>query len=519
MSENLARQFELLPLYFGWHVVICAIALGIGLTISLPLGVWSARRQKLGSAVLAVASVIQTIPSIALLALVYAVLVGVKQLLPEEVQFTALGFWPTIIALTLYSILPMLRNTVTGLRGLDPALIEAARGLGMTSRQRLMRVELPLAMPVIIAGVRTSTVWTVGIATLSTPIGQISLGNYIFGGLQRFDVVAVLFGCAASALLAIVLDLLIAGLEKAVTRRSKTGIIAAAVALLLVLASGIAGVNAEAFRHSEDSGRTVVIGAKNFNEQFILASLIEQRLNAAGINARRIESLGSLNVFNALAAGEIDVYVDYSGTIWTNVMNRQPGPPRQQVLAQVTDWLMKNRGIVCLGTLGFENTYALALRRDRAESLGLRSIADLTAHAPQLAIGGSVEFFERPEWIKLTQTYDLHFVRQVSMNPTLMYPAVADGEVDVISAFSSDGRIAAFDLVTLSDPRGAFPPYDAIVLLSRRAAKDQQLLDALRPLLGSIDVELMRKANQRVDVDGRTPQNAARWLDEQIQSQ
>lgn len=513
MSENLARQFELLPQYFGWHVVISAIALGAGLLISLPLGVLAARRPRMGTGVLAIASIVQTIPSIALLALTYALLVAIKDSLGTE-QFRALGFWPTIIALTMYSILPMLRNTVTGLRGIDPTMIEAARGLGMTDRQRLVKVELPLAMPVIIAGVRTSTVWTIGIATLSTPIGQTSLGNYIFGGLQTFNIPAVVFGCVAAALLAIVADLLIAGLEKAVTARAAPGSVASCVALLLVVAMGVVGVT-----RGQTSGRgdSIVVGAKNFNEQFVLASLIDRRLSDAGYNTRRVEGLGSLNAFNALVAGEIDVYVDYSGTIWTNAMPpemKSTDPSRATVLHGVTEWLRDEHGVTNLGSLGFENTYALAMRRDETAA----SLDDLAPKSPQLIIGGSVEFFERPEWAKLQATYPLSFAECVPMNPTLMYEAIAAREVDVIVAFSSDGRIAAYDLATVADPRGAFPPYDAVVLVSRRAAEDDKLLDALRPLIGAVDVELMREANQLVDVEKRSPDDAARWLDEQLEA-
>jgi len=515
VSANLARQFELLPGYFGWHVVICAIAMGVGLTMSLPLGVIAARRPRLGAAMLAVASVVQTIPSIALLALTYALLVGIRNLLPAEAQFTALGFWPTIIALTLYSVLPMLRNTVTGLRGIDPALIEAARGIGMTDRQRLLRVELPLAMPVIIAGIRTSTVWTVGIATLSTPIGQVSLGNYIFGGLQTFNIPAVIFGCVAAAVLAIVLDLLIAVLERAARLGSMKAAAVAVCVLVLIVVAGIAGVTGSNGAAS-DKGRRIVIGAKNFNEQFILAQLLERRLGEAGYATHRIEGLGTLNVFNALLSGEIDVYVDYSGTIWTGPMEQPTGPTRDEMLAGVTEWLLENHGIVNLGSLGFENTYALVMCRADAEAAGLRSIADLAGQSNERILGGAVEFFDRPEWKQLQEKYALDFKQRVPMNPTLMYQAITAGEVDVICAFSSDGRIAAFDLTVLDDTRSAFPPYDAIILVSQRAAEDTALLDILRRLIGSIDLERMQRANQRVDVDGQTPAQAAQWLDEQL---
>jgi osmoprotectant transport system permease protein len=198
---------------------------------------------------------------------------------------------------------------------------------------------------------------------------------------------------------------------------------------------------------------TYSIGAKTFTEQYILASLIQDRLRANGMSAARRDGLGSTVIFNALASGEIDVYVDYSGTIWANHMRRDDIQPREQVLKELGEWLRKERGIEMLGSLGFENAYALAMRRDRAEELGIRTIDDLARHASELNIGGDYEFFDRPEWSALRDAYGLNFRRQRQMDSTFMYGAVVNGEVDVISAFSSDGRIARFDLLVLEDPR------------------------------------------------------------------
>jgi osmoprotectant transport system permease protein len=181
-------------------------------------------------------------------------------------------------------------------------------------------------------------------------------------------------------------------------------------------------------------------------------------------------------------------------------------------------WLKKERGIELLGPLGFENAYALAMRRDRAAELGIKTIADLVAHTPQLSIGGDYEFFDRPEWAALRDAYGLKFRRQRQMDSTFMYSAVANGEVDVISAFSSDGRIARYDLVVLEDPKQALPPYDAVLLVAPRRTDDTRLRGALQPLIGTIDVELMQQANLRADrdEDKETPAQAARWLWEQI---
>jgi osmoprotectant transport system permease protein len=257
-----------------------------------------------------------------------------------------------------------------------------------------------------------------------------------------------------------------------------------------------------------------VIGAKPFAEQYILAALIEQRLAAAGLSATRREGLGSSIVFNALAAGEIDVYVDYSGTIFTNFMGRSESKPRAEILADVSDWLAREHKITLLGTLGFENAYALALPRRRSDALGVRSIADLAPHAPTLSIAGDYEFFGRPEWNALRAAYGLRFRQERVMQPELMYPA-AGNEVDVIAAYTSDGRIAQYDLSVLDDPKHAIPPYDAVVLVSPKRAADEALLAALRPLLGKIDVALMREANLRAN-SGASPAEVAQWMNGRI---
>jgi osmoprotectant transport system permease protein len=242
---------------------------------------------------------------------------------------------------------------------------------------------------------------------------------------------------------------------------------------------------------------------------------MEDRLRAKGLAASGRDGLGSAVIFDALAAGEIDAYVEYSGTLWANQMQRTEVLPRAEVLSQVAEWAKERHGVLVLGELGFENAYALAVTRKRAARLGLRSLADLASHAPSLSIAGDYEFFGRPEWKAIRETYGLTFRQQRQMQAEFMYPAVAAGEIDVIAAYTSDGRIAQFDLAVLEDPRNAIPPYDAILLVSPKRANDQAFLAALRPLIGAINVETMREANRRTG-EGASPAAAARWLSEHI---
>jgi osmoprotectant transport system permease protein len=220
----------------------------------------------------------------------------------------------------------------------------------------------------------------------------------------------------------------------------------------------------------------------------------------------------------ALANNEVDVAVDYTGTIWANEMARRDVPPRAEVLAGVADWLKRGRGITVLGALGFENAYALAMTRARARALGIRTLADLARRAGALSIAGDYEFFARPEWAALRRAYGLNFRSERQMQPEFMYQALVGGEVDAIAAYTSDGQIARHDLLVLEDPQAALPPYDAIVLVSPRRADDERLREALRPLIGAIGVATMRQANLRASGgDGDATADAvARWLWAQI---
>ncbi len=198
-DPRFADALERLPDYLGSHVLVSLTAMALGLAVSFPLAVVATRRPRLRGTLLGVASVVQTVPGLALLTLFYPLLLALAALSERIIGdgFSALGFLPAVLALALYSMLPVLRNTITGLSGVREGLRDAAHALGMTDGQVLRYVELPLAMPVIMAGIRVSAVWVIGTATLSTPIGQASLGNYIFTGLQTQNWVFVLFGCVS----------------------------------------------------------------------------------------------------------------------------------------------------------------------------------------------------------------------------------------------------------------------------------------------------------------------------------
>ena len=497
MGEAFAR----VPALAGQHLLLAMAALTLAIAVALPLGVVAARRPGVGRVVLGFASLVQTIPSLALLALFYPVLLWIGGV-------PALGFLPALLALTLYALLPIVRNLATGLTGLDSAAREAADGIGMTPAQKLRLVEAPLVLPLVMAGIRTAAVWTIGAATLSTTVGQPSLGDLIFAGLQTQAWPLVIAGCVSAAALALGVDALLALAERGVARRRPL----LAWGALALLAVATLAASAPLWAASD---KRVVIGAKNFSEQYILARLIGDRLSKAGYRVEYRDGLGSAVAFGAVAGGEIDAYVDYAGTIWASEMKRTDVPPRPEQVRAIAAWAKAERGVTLLGPLGFENAYALAMKGEAARAKGIASLDDLSRAAGGLRLGADLEFLDRPEWAAVRRAYGLRFASTTPYAPTFMYRALESGRADVISAFSSDGRIAADKLTVLTDPRRAIPGYDAILLLSPKATKDVALLAALRPLVGKIPVDAMREANYMVDRDDArkaTPEAVATWL-------
>lgn len=505
MSETFAVLFGLGD-KLAAHVLLSAAALALGIAVALPLSVWASRSPMVARLSLGFAGLVQTIPALALLALFFPILLSLRAVFGEGLP--TLGFLPALLALALYALLPILRNAVTARAGMEAGVLEAADAVGMTPMQKLRLVEAPLAAPYVMAGIRTAAVWTIGAATLATTVGQPSLGDPIFAGLQTQNWALVLAGCFAAAALALAADGLLGLIERGFAHRSPGRV-------WLGLALVLAGLAAAGFASIERGRDTIVVGAKNFSEQYILARLIGRRLEVAGYDVTYREGLGSAVIHRALTSGAIDVYVDYSGTLWTNQMKREGNPGRAAMIEAIGAWERETSGTRVLGPLGFENAYAFAMRGDRALALGIASLSDLAANGRRLTIGGDLEFFRRPEWRNVERAYGLGALAQRSFAPTFMYDALAGGEADVISAFSSDGRIAADKLVVLGDPRQALPAYDALLLVAPERADDARLTAALRPLIAAIPVELMRDANYSVDrpADKRSPAEAAAALD------
>ena len=498
LNEIGSRYVELRSGFIDHLLVLTLVPVAAAIVLAIPVAVLVRERPPLRSALIALSSIVQTVPSLAMLAFLLPLL--------------GIGKPPAVVALTLYAILPILQNTITGLRELPSDVLEAADGMGFSRFQRLRLVEIPLALPVIMSGVRTATVICVGIATLATFIGAGGLGDFINRGLvlSRSDLLFI--GAGFAALLALALDFALEtvglafspGRKNRGTLRWRFGILAILVALF--------GVLLAAPGHSQDrSDRTITIATKNFTEQLILGEVLKQWIEErTDLQVELKQSLGgTLICHQALVKGEIDLYVEYTGTALQTILKeeRPPGTSPNDVFARVEEAYAEQFSCRVFPSFGFENTYAIAVRRDRAGGAGWQSISDLGRTAPNMLAGFTAEFVERSDGLPgLRTAYGLRFQRVVDLLPDLMYSAVAEGEVDVICAFSTDGRILKHDLQILTDDRGFFPPYEACpVARTETLTRHPELAAVLLELRDAIDATTMTRLNNEADSEQKAP--------------
>jgi osmoprotectant transport system permease protein len=487
------------------HLDLVVEAMAVAVLLGVALGVAASRSAWAERLVLTLANVLQTVPSLALLGFLIVALGG------------AIGKLPALVALVVYALLPIVKATVVGLRGVEPSTLEAATGMGMTPWQRLRLVELPMAVPVISGGVRVATVAAVGMATIAAFIGAPGLGTYIFRGISLSNPGLILWGAAPAAVLALACDAALGEVERRLDpRRTEAAGWRGRIALALLAI--LLGVAAWGFwlEHGPRAGRrgTVVVGSKDSAEPILLghmlADLIEAHTDLAA--DRRLNLGGTFVCFKALESGGLDVYVEYTGTALTTLLNEPPVRDPAEARRVVAEGL-RRRGVRMLDPLGFENTFAILMRREQAQRLGIRRISDLRAHQDTLRPGFGPEFMNRPDgYPGLIETYQLDFANPPrEMDRNLLYEAVARGTIDVAAGDSTDGRIDALGLVVLEDDRRYFPPYEAVPLAREATlAKSPELAGALDRLAGRIDAATMRRLNAEVDRDKRDPRAVAR---------
>ena len=492
-----AHRGELAAL-LGQHVMLVSASTIVAVAAGVPLGIFSARRPRLASPLIGLASIVQTIPSLAMFGFLLPVpLVG------------GVGARAALVVLILYGLLPIIRTTIAGLRSIDPSIREAGVAMGMTPRELLRQVELPLALPSIVAGVRVAAVVAVGSATIAAAIGAGGLGEYIYRGLSMVDTTVILAGAIPAALLALTVDAGLLWVERQLSvrrrkpRRAAAG--AALIAAIVLLASGVA---------ARRTSGAIIVGSKNFTEQLVLGELIAQVIERdAGIPVhRRLNLGGTLICDGALLTGDLDVYVEYTGTALTAVFHAPIGTDGAAVFDTVRNLYAKT-GRTLLPPLGFNNTFAILVRGADARALGLRTIEDAARESPRWRAGFGYEFVERPDgYVGLAKAYGLRFPEPPRvMDLTLSYRALASGQVDLIAGDATAGLIKALDLAPLDDNRHYFPPYDAApVARAETLLRYPAVRLALEKLSGKISADDMRALNYAADVEHRDISTIAR---------
>ncbi len=477
-------------------------AILIATIICIPLGILIAKKPRLRKYVLGFNSIIQTLPSLAVLGLLLPVFgIGVK---------TAL------IALILYALLPIVRNTVVGILNISPDLIEAANGLGLTRFQRIRLVELPLSVPIIIAGIRTATAMAIGISTLAALIGAGGLGEFIYEGLALNNVNLILLGAIPAALLALVFDFLIGYLEKILTvKHLPRSYPQKRFWRMSLVATSIVVAFYFVFAPTNSTQANVVrVGSKNFSEQLILGEIIAQLIETkTSLKVDRTFNLGGTFICHrAIINNEIDIYPEYTGTSYTVILNEAGLQDPVQIFRYVSDAYLQKFKLVWLKEFGFNNTNALAVTQQLAEKYHLKNIEDLAKISSQLTIGVPADFMERPDgFIGLKNKYHIDFKQVRLMDTGLMYKALYNQQLDAIMAFSTDARIQSYHLVPLVDNKHLFPPYYAAPVIRMKFLElHPELVNILKPLAGKITNAQMRELNYQVDVMRRTPEDVAR---------
>jgi osmoprotectant transport system permease protein len=491
LPELIQRTYE--------HIYLTGVSTGIAAILGISFGVLTLRNSKLSSFLLAVVSILQTIPSLAILVILL-------------VLFQKIGILPALTALILYALLPIFRNTLVGLRSIPKEILDAAVGVGMTHWQEIRLVRIPIAIPVIMAGIRTAAVVGVGIATLSAFIGAGGLGEFINRGLALSNTRLICLGAIPAAILALIVDFVLSTLEKSLQPKQKRDPIfklqkIAAILILVFISVGIvfnfSNAANQTSSNKDNANGVVRIASKNFTEQHILGELMAQVIEKkTNLRVERKFNLGgTLICHEALKRGEIDLYAEYTGTGLVAILDQEVISDADKSYDLTAKLYREKFNLIWLKPFGFNNTYTLTVRKEDAIKNNWKSITDLSSSTRNLMAGFTPEFQERPDgYRKLQKVYGLQFRKVKDLDPSLTYLAISNNEVDVIDGFSTDGRIPAYQLISLKDDKKFFPPYYAApVIRGQTIQQFPELKEALSFLANAIDDATMTRLNFEVD--------------------
>lgn len=511
LNYILEQRNEILTLLIQ-HIRLTVFSVLLAIVLGVPLGILVKYVQKLNKLILGFANIVQAIPSMALLGI--------------AIPLLGIGSAPAIAMVILYSLLPIIKNTYTGLSNISPQIMEAAKGIGLTKMQRLFKIQIPLSLPVIMAGIRVSAVTAVGLMTIAAYIGAGGLGYLVFSGIRTINNFQILAGAIPACLLALFVDYVFSIIERLVTpislqtnalinikeiylqRKKEKKIIYASIFIIILI------VSLQIINNSKKNSKTITVGSLMFTEQLILGNMVSDLIEGnTDIKVNRKLALGGTQiVFGALERGDIDLYVDYTGTMYSSVLKYAPTNDVQFVYDTVKKELKEKNKIEVLDPFYFNNTYVLAVREDTRKRYNLKNISDLRIADNRLNFCGTIEFMNRKDGIiGLTNLYSLNFKSYTAIDDAPRYIAINNKEVDIITAFSTDGLLKKFSLVTLKDDKNLFPPYYPVPLMRESTLKKYQELRGLLNKLGVLlNENIMIELNYQVDELQKDPRMVAR---------
>lgn len=473
------------------HIELSFIALFFAVLIGLPLSIYLTRHKKIAEPIINVTAVMQTIPSLALLGLM--------------IPLFGIGKFPAIVALVAYALLPIMRNTYTGIDGVNASLIEAANGMGMSPLKRLTKVELPLALPVIMAGIRTAMVLIVGTTTLAALIGAGGLGDLILLGIDRNNGSLILLGAIPAALLAIIFDFVLHKISNLSYKKSLVAFfIIIFIALVIVVAPFIG-------KSGDDK---LVLGGKLGAEPEILINMYKILIeDETDLDVELKAGLGKTSfVFNALRSGDIDIYPEFTGTAINEFLKEEVESREDaDVYEQARSGMEEEFDLIYLPPMAYNNTYALAMKESLAEEEGIEDISDLAKIQNDLKAGFTLEFTDREDgYLGIQSEYGISFNDVVTMEPKLRYTAIENDDIDILDAYSTDSELESYKLKVLNDDLALFPPYQGAPLLRKDVLEDHpELEDILNKLAGKVTDDEMREMNFLVNVESESPYDVA----------
>ena len=481
------------------HLFIVLAASILSIAIGLPLGIWAYVSKTARPAILRAVDLLQTIPSLALLGIIMV--------------FLDPGKLTVIIGITLYSLLPIVRNTCLGLQEVDPGVKEAARGMGMSKPYRVLMVEFPLAFPTVFTGIRIAVVNAIGTAVFAAFVGGGGLGGVITQAIRISDMKLILAATGVLMVIAVVLDLLMGWFETQMhkdrggSRKMWIPVAAILLAFCLLLPYG-RGSSGDLMLYDGDYSETQLM-------HHMVKMLVEDQTD---LTVTIQDQMSQVNNFNALNGDShtCDLMISYDGTLLTTFFHQDVTdvPEGMSIYDYVNQVAQEEYGMRLLEKLGFDNTYAIAVPQAVADQYGLETISDLVPVADQLTFGAEQGFFTLEGSMKygpFTEFYGLNFHDPVSVDLGLKYTAVENGSFDVTVVYATDGLNRKVGLKILEDDKSFFPDYNGAFLVREDVlAQYPELEGILNQLAGRIPTEQMAELTYQVDVLGRTVDDVAR---------